>query len=67
MSMSNCYKPYYSLNTNIGKEMLFQPPLSTKGHMFSFSSTLEKIGHEWDVELQSGTYVLVISEPVEID
>jgi hypothetical protein len=67
MSIAKFHKPYLSLDTKIGKEMLFQPPLSTKGDLFAFSSSLEKIGYEWDVELQSGTYVLVISEPVEIN
>ena len=35
--------------------------------MFSFSTTLEKIGYEWDISLKNRTYVLVISEPVEIN
>ena len=36
------------------------------GHAFKFSSELEKIGLEWDVSLQNGAYVDVISDPIEI-
>jgi hypothetical protein len=34
---------------------------------FKFSTDLEKIGTEWDVEIKNGTFVEPISEPVEID
>jgi len=36
------------------------------GHALKFSSDLEKVGVEWDVSLQNGAYVDVISDPIEI-
>lgn len=36
------------------------------GHAFKFSSKLEKIGLEWDVPLLNGTYIEIISDPIEI-
>ena len=53
MSISKCHKHYVSLDTKIGKEMLFLMPNGEKDQMFSFSSTLEKIGYEWDMDLKN--------------
>ena len=36
------------------------------GKTYNFSSSLEKIGLEWDVAVRNGAYVDVISEPIEI-
>lgn len=47
------------------KHMFFNPTAEI-GHMFKFSSDLEKIGIEWDVAVENGTYVEVISDPIEI-
>jgi hypothetical protein len=47
------------------KFMFFKLP-GESGHAYKFSSVLEKIGIEWDVSIQNGTYVDVISDPVEI-
>lgn len=46
--------------------MFFKLP-GEKGHAYRFSSDLEKVGSEWDVEIQNGTGVDIISEPVTID
>ena len=47
------------------KFVFFKLP-GEKGDLYKFSSDLEKIGSEWDVEIQNGTYVDVISDPVKI-
>ena len=57
--------------------MFYKFPLYTKfrffrqgaelGQAFSFSSDLEKIGLEWDISIKNGTYVDVISEPLQIN
>lgn len=50
----------------IPTEHVFYHPSGKMGEPFRFSSDLEKIGSEWDVAIQNGTYVEVISDPVEI-
>jgi len=47
------------------KYMFFHPD-GYEGKSFRFSTDLEKVGVEWDVAIQHGTYVDVISEPIEI-
>ncbi len=47
------------------KFMFFKLP-GEKGDLYKFSSDLEKIGLNFDVQIQNGTYVDVISEPMEI-
>ena len=44
---------------------IFFNPAGTQGEMFSFSSNLDKIGEEWDIRLANGTFVDIISDPVE--
>jgi hypothetical protein len=34
---------------------------------YKFSSDLEKIGSEWDVEIQNRTYVEIIEGPIKIE
>ena len=36
------------------------------GYVYSFSTDLEKVGLEWDVRIKNGTYIEVLSEPLEI-
>lgn len=48
------------------KFMFFHPD-GEMGKSFNFSSDLEKIGSEWDVAIQNGTYCDVISDPVKIE
>ena len=45
---------------------MFFHPDGYEGKSFRFSTDLEKVGVEWDVAIQQGTYVDVISEPIEI-
>jgi hypothetical protein len=45
---------------------IFLHPDGYEGKLFNFSSDLEKIGIEWDVSIRNGTYIDVISEPIEI-
>jgi hypothetical protein len=37
-----------------------------EGHLYSFSTDLEKIGLEWDVQIENGSFIEVISEPILI-
>ncbi len=46
----------YKLFNNLHKE----------GHVYSFSTDLEKIGLEWDVQLANGSYIELVSEPLYI-
>lgn len=48
------------------KHMFFRLP-GKKGDSFGFSTELDKIGVEWDVSIRNGTYVEVISDPIEIE
>lgn len=47
------------------KYMFFKRP-GEVGDSYNFSTDLEKIGIDWDVSIQNGTYVDIISEPLEI-
>lgn len=47
------------------KFMFFHPD-GLKDKSYNFSSDFEKIGLEWDVSIRNGTWVDVISDPVEI-
>lgn len=47
------------------KFMFFKLP-GKKGDAFQFSSDLSKVGLEWDVSVQNGTFIEVISDPVEV-
>jgi len=46
--------------------MFFKQP-GEKGDSFNFSTDINKVGSEWDVSIQNGTYVDIISDPVTID
>jgi len=46
--------------------MFFKLP-GENGDLFRFSSDLEKVGSEWDVQIRNGTYIDVISDPIEIE
>jgi hypothetical protein len=48
-------------------KFMFFNIMGEKDESFKFSSDLEKIGTEWDVEIRNGTFVEPISEPTEID
>ena len=52
-------------NSLMSKFIFFKLP-GEKGDAYRFSTDLEKIGLQWDVTIQNGTYVEVISEPLEI-
>ena len=45
---------------------VFYNPSEKKGFVFKFSSDIEKIGLEWDVHVANGSYVDVISDPIQI-
>lgn len=45
---------------------MFYNPTAEVGHVFKFSSDIEKIGIEWDVAVKNGTLVDIISDPIEI-
>jgi hypothetical protein len=51
----------------IPTKFIFFNPAGGKDEAFSFSSDLEKIGTEWDVRIKNGTFVELISDPVQID
>ncbi len=51
----------------IPTKFIFQHPDGDVGDAFQFSSDIDKIGEEWDVSIQNGTYVDVISGPIELD
>jgi hypothetical protein len=57
--------PYFKLQ--IPTEYIFFNSAGKPDEMFSFSSDLEKIGTEWDVNVKNGTYVEPISDLVQID
>jgi hypothetical protein len=44
----------------------FFNPAAEEGYLYSFSTDLEKIGLEWDVQIQNGAFIEVISEPLHI-
>ena len=44
--------------------MFFKYP-GNKGDLYKFCPNLEKIGSEFDTQIQNGTYVDIISDPVE--
>jgi hypothetical protein len=48
------------------KYRFFKSP-GEKGDSFNFSTDLYKIGSEWDVSIQNGTGVDIVSDPVTID
>jgi hypothetical protein len=48
-------------------DFMFNHPDGVEGKSYNFSSDLEKIGREWDVSIQNGTGVDIISDPVTID
>ena len=45
---------------------IFFNPTNEMGHVFSFSTDLEKIGSDWDVRIENGIYIEPISDPFEI-
>lgn len=57
--------PY--IKFRVPTKFIFFNPSGEKDEVFSFSSDLDKIGVEWDVRIQNGSYVEPISEPVQID
>jgi hypothetical protein len=48
------------------RKALFSRPDGDDDQMFTFSSTLEKLGEEWDCSLKNNSLVLVISDPVNL-
>ncbi len=56
----------YQKFTIVTKYMFFNPD-GEKGKSYNFSTDFDKIGLEWDVSIRNGTYVDVISKPVEIN
>lgn len=50
----------------IPTEHIFFHPSGKMGEAFRFSSDLEKIGVEWDRAIRNGTYVEVVSDPIEV-
>lgn len=47
------------------KFMFFHPD-GESGKPYNFSTDFDKIGLEWDVSIRNGTYIDIISDPVEI-
>lgn len=47
-------------------QFMFMHPDGYEGKSFQFSTDLEKVGVEWDVSITQGTYIDVLSEPIEI-
>lgn len=64
--MTIAYQNTWNLVTNIGKTAVFLQSVDSPNKMYSFSSTLEKVGVEWDCSLQNNTAVLILSDPVEV-
>ncbi len=48
-------------------KFIFHIPSENPDVAYKFSSDLEKVGIEWDISILNGTYVDVISEPIEIE
>ena len=57
--------PYVKLS--IFTKYKFFNPSGEEGVSYNFSTDLEKIGLEWDVQLVNGSYIDVISEPLIIE
>ena len=53
----------FTINTGF----IFFHPNGAEGESFRFSSELDKVGIEWDVSIKNGTYVEIISDPIEIN
>jgi len=53
----------FTIPTNV----IFLRSANKIGMSFNFSSNIEKIGIEWDVSIKNGSYVSIISEPIEVD
>lgn len=51
----------------IPTEHMFFHPGGAMGEAFRFCSDLEKIGKEWDRAIRNGTYVEIISDPIELN
>jgi len=49
------------------KKFIFINPSAKKGILYGFSSILDKIGIENDVSVPNGSYVDVLSDPIEIN
>ncbi len=47
-------------------KFIFFNPSDEIGHIYGFSSDLEKIGTEWDIRIPNGVYIEPVSEPLEI-
>lgn len=54
------------VKSNIGKRGIFLFPDTELGKTFSLSSTLEKVGVEWDRKLKNNTEVVILSDPMEV-
>lgn len=50
----------------INKKALFFRYDGNDDQMFGFTSTLEKVGEEWDCEVKNKSIVIVMSDPVEM-
>jgi hypothetical protein len=67
MTISNTSPIFAALLFVSGQKALFFNPNGEEDQSFNFSSTLEKVGVEWDCTLKNNSIVIVLSEPVEID
>lgn len=61
MFLSGLYQKYPMFT-----KYMFYNPTAEVGHVFKFASDIEKIGIEWDVAVENGTFVEIISDPIEI-
>jgi hypothetical protein len=60
--------PYFKLPTAT-KHIFFKSP-GEKGYKYNFSTEINKIGSEWDVSIQNGTYIDILgdlTDPIIID
>jgi hypothetical protein len=67
ISVHNRLYSILELNSNIGKRAAFLNPYKDPERVFSFSSTLDKIGFDWDRQLKNNTNVIILSDPVELN
>lgn len=51
----------------IPTDVVFLRPTDPIEKSFSFSSSIEKIGIEWDVDIRNGSYVSIISDVISIN
>lgn len=49
------------------KDYIFFKEPGVKGDLYKFSSDLDQIGISFDVEIQNGTHIEILSVPISID